>query len=300
VDDFQEHVRNCCGETPRIPEVNDSYSSEKPAEMQSIWFKGMKDMQVRSKLHDLGLRTNGSRQVLEDRYREYAVRRNAAVDMWKQLGYCKKEEAIGREIVREEDSFIRGQKADVRLGPLLRGSMSQGSGKDNQSDDSFQVLIDRARSTMKSRKRPRSASQGSNFASPEQGTQYSREMKPDCRLADPPPESAKTELVDITDEDIILVCEDSDHHVTNAAGPGHERLSPVREGEKLARNGNPQKGPEPPVKHEQISKISNAEAAPGLSPEVLKRIALHREAALERQRRNAEMRKRSNANKDPP
>mmetsp|Transcript_29876 Transcript_29876/g.114694 ORF Transcript_29876/g.114694 Transcript_29876/m.114694 type:complete len:136 (-) Transcript_29876:1522-1929(-) len=130
----------------------------------------MKDMQVRSKLHDLGLRTHGSRQVLEDRYREYAVRRNTAVDMWKQLGYCKKEEVIRREIVREEDSLIRGQKAEVLLGPLLRGSLSQASGNDKQSDDPFQVLIEQARSTMKSRKRPRSASQGSDVATSEQGT----------------------------------------------------------------------------------------------------------------------------------
>ncbi|KAJ8908935.1 hypothetical protein NDN08_005635 [Rhodosorus marinus] len=295
---LKEHVRDCSGEAPRIPEPTESYTFEKPAEMQSIWFKGMKDTQVRSKLHDLGLRTHGSRQVLEDRYREYAVRRNATVDMWKQLGYCKKEDVIRREIVREEDSFIRGQKAEARLGPLLRGSQSQASGNDNPSDDSFQALIDRARSTMeKSRKRPRSASQGSNFATSEQGTQNSKELKPDCGLPDPPVEVPKTELIDITDEDMIVVCEDTDQKVAAAAGPGHERLSPVREDDKLVGDGAPPKGPALSVEDEQINK---SEAGPGLSPDVLKRIALHREAALERQRRNAELRKRSNASKDQP
>mmetsp|Transcript_29877 Transcript_29877/g.114698 ORF Transcript_29877/g.114698 Transcript_29877/m.114698 type:complete len:232 (-) Transcript_29877:1165-1860(-) len=217
----------------------------------------MKDMQVRSKLHDLGLRTHGSRQVLEDRYREYAVRRNTAVDMWKQLGYCKKEEVIRREIVREEDSLIRGQKAEVLLGPLLRGSLSQASGNDKQSDDPFQVLIEQARSTMKSRKRPRSASQGSDVATSEQaqklsGTQHSVEVKTDRALPELPVETPQTELIDITGEDMIVFGEDPDQKLAASAGPGHERLSPVREDDKIARDGAPPKDSEASTGNEQV------------------------------------------------
>mmetsp|Transcript_29880 Transcript_29880/g.114712 ORF Transcript_29880/g.114712 Transcript_29880/m.114712 type:complete len:122 (-) Transcript_29880:1592-1957(-) len=92
--------------------------------MQSIWFKGMKDMQVRSKLHDLGLRTHGSRQVLEDRYREYGKLRNLAARCSKKpdlkpaslVRYSREKEHGGRyveaaRILQEGGSYQKRNRA---------------------------------------------------------------------------------------------------------------------------------------------------------------------------------------------
>lgn len=168
----EAHIDDCTGEplskrraaahnqrTLSSLSIPQSNSIKRPEKLPHPHFNGLKDLQLRKKLTDLGLSAAGSRQAQEKRYAEWVL-------LWN--SNCDSKNPRGKGDLRKDlDTWERTQGERASRSNIAFSTGAQIKDKDfdkeawgNQNSDSYKELIAQARAKVAAKQAESTASDG--------------------------------------------------------------------------------------------------------------------------------------------